>query len=74
MSEIFSLPKSTVADNWKIRNIITKHVSSAENPSAAKRRCTISSSQFPLLDVTLSMWLVQLRAKVGAVLTVAIKH
>ena len=74
MSEIFGVPKSTVADIWKIHNKITKHVSSAENPSVAKQRCIVRSSQFPLLDVSLSMWFVQLRAKGAAVPTAVIQE
>ena len=42
-SEIFDIPKSTVADIWKGREKITRHVTAAKDSAIAKRRC---DSQF----------------------------
>ncbi len=38
VAEIHSIPKSTIADIWKSREKIVKHVSSSDHPNFAKRR------------------------------------
>ena len=38
VSSLFDIPKSTVADVWKAREKIERHVSASDNPSFAKKR------------------------------------
>ena len=63
VSEIFQVPKSTVADIWKLREKIQCHVSSSDNPSLAKKRCIIKEAQFEDLEKACYLWFMQQRAR-----------
>ncbi len=63
VSNIFEVPKSTVADIWKLREKIQLHVSSSDNPSLAKKRCIIREAQFEDLEKACYLWFIQQRSK-----------
>ena len=63
VSELFEVPKSTIADIWKLRVKIEDHVSSSDNPSFAKKRCIMKEAQFETLDKACYIWFLQQRSK-----------
>ena len=50
VSSLFDIPKSTVADVWKAREKIERHVSASDKPSFAKKRCIVKEANFEKLD------------------------
>ena len=44
ISTEYNIPKSTVADIWKVREKIERHVLTNDSPSYAKKRCIVKRS------------------------------
>ena len=62
-SEIFGIPKSTVADVWKHRDKIKDHVFAAEAPEEyAKKRRIIRDPHFSQLARSCYVWFTQQRS------------
>ena len=63
-SEIFGIPKSTVADTWKHRDKIKDHVFAAEAPEEyAKKWRIIRDPHFSQLDRSCYVWFTQQRSR-----------
>ena len=67
VAELYNIPKSTIADIWKIRDKIEQHVSASEYPKFAKQRCIIREAHFDQLDQACYLWFLQQRSKGAAV-------
>ena len=63
VSELYQVPKSTVADIWKLKDKIESHVSASDNPSSAKKRCIMKEAQFEALDKASYLWFMQQRSR-----------
>ena len=64
VSDLHSIPKSTVADNiWKDREKIRKHVSASDCPSFAKKRHIVREAHFNKLDQACYLLFMQQRTK-----------
>ena len=50
VSDLFKVPKSTIADIWKHRQKIQDAVSSSESLVYAKKRCIVREPKFDLVD------------------------
>ena len=59
VSSLFDIPKSAVADVWKAREKIERHVSASDNPSFAKKRCIVKEANFEKLDKAVYTWFIQ---------------
>ncbi len=46
VSELCSIPKSTIGDIWKDREKIEAHVSASECPSLTKKKCIMREANF----------------------------
>ena len=50
VSQHYNIPKSTLADIWKSRDKISRHVSGSEIPDVAKKRRVVKEPQFEKID------------------------
>ena len=62
-SEIFGIPKSTVADVWKLRDKIKDHVFAAEAPEEYAKWRIIRDPHFSQLDRSRYVWFTQQRSR-----------
>ncbi|XP_062513432.1 jerky protein homolog-like [Corticium candelabrum] len=67
VSQHYNIPKSTLADIWKSRDKISRHVSGSEIPDGAKKRRVVKEPQFEKIDEACYMWFAQQRAKGASV-------
>ena len=63
VSSLFDIPKSTVADVWKARDKIERHVSASDNPSFAKKRCIVKEANLRSWTKQFYTWFIQQRSK-----------
>lgn len=63
VSELYDIPKSTVADIWKDREKIENFVSASDCPSFAKKRHIVRKAVFEKLDQACYLWFIQQRSK-----------
>lgn len=67
VSDIYNIPKSTIADIWKSKEKIEQHVSASDYAQFAKKRCIIREAHFEKLDQACYVWFLQQRSKGAAV-------